>query len=235
MEQIQLEAEIRQEIGRAKVKDLLDNGILSAVVYSAGEKAQPIKFSLSQFLKLQHEFHLENAVINLKIKGDKKTQGRFCLIKEMQHDPVHGDIRHIDFHEISLTDTIKVNVPVVAKGEPVGVKLEGGSLEHIMWEIEIECLPMEIPKEITVDVSELKIGDAIHVREIAFPAGVKVLADQNAVVLSVAAPIKEEVPVEAVEGAETQEPEVIKEKKEVPAEGEEKPAKEGKEAKEEKK
>ena len=75
-------------------------------------------------------------------------------------------------------------MPVVAKGEPVGVKQEGGSLEHILWEIEVECLPTDIPKEIEVDVSHLKIGDAIHIKDINFPSGVKVLNDPEATVLS---------------------------------------------------
>lgn len=233
MEEIILEAEVRSETGRAKANDLRDAGMLPAVVYAEDAQSQPIKISLSQFLRLYHQHHLENAVISLKIKGDKKDKMRSCLIKEMQYDPVLGHILHIDFHEISLTESIKVNVPVVAKGEPVGVKQEGGSLEHVMWEIEIECLPMEIPKEISVDVSALKIGDAIHVKELIIPGNIKVLSDPGAVVLSVSAPIKEEVPAEAVEGAEAQEPEVIKEKKEAPAEGEAegKPAKESKEEK----
>jgi len=230
MEEIILEAEVRQEVGRGKVKDLRDAGFFPAVVYGQGKVSQAIKISLSTFLKLQHQHHLENAIINLKIQGDKETKGRSCLIKEIQHDPVRGDIVHVDFHEISLTKTIKVNVPVVSKGEPVGVKQDGGSLEQVMWEIEVECLPMDIPKEITVDVSSLKIGDSIHVKEVTVPANIKVLTNLDAVVLAVKEPIKEEVPVEAVEGAETQEPEVIKEKKEVPVEGEE--AKEGKAGKE---
>ncbi|HLD83097.1 MAG TPA: 50S ribosomal protein L25, partial [Candidatus Omnitrophota bacterium] len=114
---------------------------------------------------------------------------------------------------------IKVNVPVVAKGEPVGVKQEGGSLEHILWEVEVECLPTEIPKNIEVDVSALKIGDSIHIKDINLPSNIKVLTDPGAIVLSVAAAMKEGVmPVEPAEGEEKQEPEVIREKKEVPAE-----------------
>ncbi len=160
-------------------------------------------------------------MINLTIKDDKKKKNRLCLIKEVQYDPVKGDIIHVDFNEISLTKTLRVNVPVVAKGEPIGVKQEGGSLEHILWEIEVECLPTEIPKDIEVDVSSLKIGDSLHIKDITFPDKIKVLNDPEAVVLSVAAPMKEEVVALPVEGEEKVEPEVIKEKKEVPAEGKE--------------
>jgi large subunit ribosomal protein L25 len=184
------------------------------------------------FIKLLHHHRIENAIISLKIKDDKKKTPRLCLVKEVQHHPVHGDVLHVDFNEISMTKMIKINVPVVAKGEAPGVKQDGGSLEHILWEIEIECLPTEIPAEIEVDISNLKIGDAVHIKDIKFPSGVKVLNEQDAVVMTVAAPMKEEVPVEAVEGEEKKEPEVIKEKKEVPGEG---AAEEGKEKEKEKK
>jgi len=220
MEEIVLDAQIREALGRGKVKAVRSSGFVPGIVYGEGKGSLAVKFSHRELVRLVHEHRLENSVIKLKIKNDKK-QSRSCLVKEIQYDPVQGDIIHLDFNEISLTEVIKINVPVVAKGEPLGVKQEGGSLEHILWEIEVECLPTDIPKEIEVDVSALKIGDAIHIKDITFPPKIKVLNDPEAIVLSVAAPIKEEVPVAAVEGEEKQEPEVIKEKKEVPAEGEE--------------
>ena len=230
MEEIILEVQPREEIGKSKVKGLREEGFIPAVIYAEGKKSQPIKVSHRQLWQLIHQHRLESIVINLKMSEDKKQKGRSCLIKEIQYDPVKGDIVHVDFNEISLTKVIKVNVPVVAKGEPMGVKQEGGSLEHTLWEIEVECLPTDIPKDIEVDVSQLKIGDSIHIKDITFPSNVKVLNSPEAIVFSVSAPIKEEeVALPAVEGEEKQEPEVIKEKKEVPAEGEEeKPEKEKK-------
>ncbi len=220
MEEILLEVEPREELGKNKVSHLRQVGFIPAVIYGEGKDSHAIKVSHKQLLGLIHQHRLENMVINVKIKDDKKHKARSCLIKEIQYDPVKGDIIHVDFNQISLTKVIKVNVPVVAKGEPIGVKQEGGSLEHILWEIEVECLPTDIPKEIKVDVSQLKIGDAIHIKEIILPPNVKVLNDAEATVLSVAAPVKEEIPVAPVEGEEKLEPEVIKEKKEVPAEEE---------------
>ncbi len=219
MEEIFLEAELREEKGSAKSRDLRNNGYLPSVVYFHGKEALSIKFPKGALLKLVRQHRLESVILNLKIKDDKKTKGRPCLVKEIQYDPVSEDIIHVDFNEISLTEAIKVNVSVEVKGEAIGVKQEGGSLEHILWEIEVECLPTNIPKNIEVDISALKMGDAIHVKDIVFPSGVKPLNDPAAIVLHVAAPMKEEAPVEAVEGEEKQEPEVIKEKKEVPAEG----------------
>jgi len=218
MEEIFLEVENREELGRSKVKDLREKGFIAAVVYSKEKKSQAVKIPSRQLLQLMHQHRLENIVLNLKIKGDNKHKAQPCLIKEIQYDPVKGNIIHVDFNEISLTKAIKVNVPVVSKGEPVGVKQEGGSLERILWEVEIECLPTDIPKEIAVDVSQLKIGDDIHIKDITFPSNIKVLTDIEAIVFYVAAPIKEEVAAAPVEGEVQQEPEVIKEKQEVATE-----------------
>jgi large subunit ribosomal protein L25 len=226
MEEIILEIQPREEIGKNKVKDLRGKGFIPAVIYAEGKKSLPIKVSHRQLWQLIHQHRLESMVINLKMQDAQKQKGRSCLIKEIQSDPVKGDIIHVDFNEISLTKVIKVNVPVVAKSEPLGVKQEGGSLEHILWEIEVECLPTDIPKDIEVDVSQLKIGDAVHIKDITFPSNIKVLNAPEAIVFSVTVPIKEEAAVPAVEGGEKQEPEVIKEKKETPAEGEEEDKKE---------
>ncbi len=217
MEEVLLEAELREGRGRANSKDLKESGYLPAVVYSRGKDALSIKISRGALLKLVHQYRLENTVINLKIKDDK--QARPCLVKEIQYGPVSEDIIHVDFNQVSLTEAIKVNVPVETKGEALGVKQEGGSLEHLLWEIEIECLPTSIPKNIEVDITALKMGEAIHVKDLVFAAGIKPLTDPAAIVLHIIAPMKEEAPAEVVEGEAKEEPEVIKEKKEVPGEG----------------
>ncbi|MEK6727966.1 MAG: 50S ribosomal protein L25 [Candidatus Omnitrophota bacterium] len=232
MDEIFLEAELREEKGRGKVKDLRDKGFIPAVIYADGRESQALKVSNSALIRLVHQQHrIEGVIINIKIKDDKKFKSRPCLIKEVQYDPVHGDIKHVDFNQISLTKAIKVNVPVVAKGEPAGVKQEGGALEHILWEVEVECLPTNIPKEFEVDVAQMKIGDSVHVKDLIVPEGVKILNDQTSIILSVAAPMKEEVVAAPLEGEVPQEPEVIKEKKEAPAEegAQEEGKKEGKE------
>ncbi|MDI6758733.1 MAG: 50S ribosomal protein L25 [Candidatus Omnitrophota bacterium] len=220
MEEILLEVEPRQETGRLKVNSLRGMGFTPAVIYGEAKEPLSIKISTSVLIKLIHQHRVEGAIIKLKVKEDKKQSTRACLIKEIQYDPIHGNIIHMDFNEISLTKEIKVRVPVLVKGEAVGVKQEGGSLEHILWEIEIECLPADIPKGIEIDISHLKLGESVHIKELVLPSSVKALNDPGAIVLTIAAPMKEEVPAEALEGEEKKEPEVIKEKKEVPVEGE---------------
>ncbi len=137
------------------------------------------------------------------------------IVKEEQREPVSDDLLHIDFHRISLTEAIEVKVLIVTKGEAVGVKEGGGSLDHALWELDIFCLPTNIPEKIEIDISELNIGDAIYVKDIVLPEGVVTKHDPEAILASVVPPMKEvEVPAE---GEEEGEPEVIGEK----AEGEE--------------
>lgn len=226
MEEIYLDVQPREERGRSASNGLRKQGFIPAVVYKEGEEAQALKVSHHDFIRMVHQHHVENIIISLRLKLDKKQKVRTCMIKEMQYDPVHDDILHVDFQEISLTEAVKVNVPVVSKGEPIGVKQEGGSLEHVLWEVEVECLPTQIPKNFEVDVSKLKMGDSVHLKDIPIPGNIKVLTDPESVAFMVVAPMKEEVPAESLEGEEKQEPEVIKEKKEVPEEGAEEEAKE---------
>ena len=233
MEQIRLKAEIRTELGKIEVKKLHKAGLIPAVCYGEGEKSIHLKLQLHDMHKVLHTSRGENAVINLEISGGH-IKNRTVIIKEIQYDPIRDTIRHIDFQHISLTEVIKVKVPIHTKGESPGVK-EGGVLEHLFWELEIECLPTQIPERIDVDISKLVIGDSIPVKDLTFPPGVKVVHKPEELVIQVVAP-KVEVVEEVVPEEEVTEPEVItKEKKEeVPEEEpEKKPQKEKEKAKEE--
>lgn len=221
MEEIQLESVVRKQRGKSGAKALRRTNFIPAVVY--GKKINySISINKTKFQRAIGRHSAENVIFSLKIldeaSGGKKAKEHPVIVKDIQYDPLIGSILHLDFHEISLTQEITVTVPIVAKGEPVGVKQDDGSLEHQLWELEVKCLPKNLPEKIEVDVSLLNIGDNIHIRDLQLPAGVVALQDADTVVLSIAAPIKaEEVTAEeaeavAEEGA--QEPEVIKEKKE---------------------
>ena len=219
MEEVILEAQKRQDIGSGRVHRLRKRAVLPAVVYGVGKKPLSIQLVAKDFSHMIGVHKGESFVVKLRIKDGVQSEDKAVLIKQIQHDPVSDDILHIDFHEISLTKTIRVKVPVVAIGEAIGVKRDAGMLDHIMWELEIECLPTQIPESIEVDVANLKIGDSLHVKDIALPQGVKVLHDPEAAVLAVVMPAKVAVTPaaeEAVAGATKVEPEVIKEKKEKP-------------------
>lgn len=213
MEEIILQVLPREETKTNKVSKLRKGGFIPAIVYGQGMKPEAIKIPTRDLIRLMHERHLENTIINLKIENDKRKKPLSVLIKEIQHDPIKGNIVHIDFHHVSLTQAIHVKVPLVAKGEAIGVKQDGGVLNHIMWELEIECLPTQIPQNIEVDITNLKIGDSIHIKDIRFPEGLKVLHDTEAIVFTVVPPEKVEEVAPTVEVAAPTEPEVIKEKK----------------------
>lgn len=217
MEELILKVEEREALTKGQLNKLRNEGVIPAILYGEKGKNKNLKVVSKDLLRLMHGHHLENSIIKLEIdKKDQKSKSIPVMVKDVQRNPVTDKIIHIDFYQVSLTKEIKVKVPVRATGEAIGVKQDGGTLEHIMWEIEVECLPTNIPESIEVDVSNLKIGDSVSVGDLKVASDIKVLSDLSASVLSVAAPVKEEVaaPAEEVSGAAApQEPEVIKEKK----------------------
>ena len=229
MEQIKLKATVRDGRGKQAVRKLRENGLVPAVVYHRGEESVPITLEEREISRIVHKHGNENVLISLTIEKEKKTadggsergrgKSRAVIIKEIQHDPVKLDILHVDFHEISLTEKITVEVEVLAKGEPAGVKLEGGFLDHPLRVVKIQCLPTDIPPHLEADISGLKMNDVFYVKDLVVSEKVKVLTDAGALLFKV---VKHEEKVEEAAPAETPEVEVIREKKEeegaVPAE-----------------
>ena len=218
MEKVILKCEFREEIGKSKVRLLRRSDMIPAVVYKGGKEAISIKVKKRDFYDTLHTSAGENVLITLHFEGDKKAKEKTWIIKEIQKNPVKEDITHVDLNEISLTDKIEVKVAVHPHGEAEGVKNEGGVLDHPLWEIEVECLPTDIPAKISVEVGSMKIGDTIFVKDLVVPKGVTVLTDPELTVLSVVPPAKEEV-VEEVGAEVGTEPEVIskgKKEEEIP-------------------
>ena len=214
MEEIKLEVQVRSEIGGRNVKDVRRQDAVPGVVYGAGEDATPIKFDKRTYERIRRLHQGENIVFHLNVfDGGKKLKDYPAIVKEEQQDPISDRILHVDFKHISLTEKIEVKVGIVAKGEPIGVKKDGGSLEHIVWELDVICLPTQIPQHINVDVSNMQVGDNICVKDLVLPEGVVTEHDPEAIVLTVVAAKEEEIEAEPTEGAAL-EPEVIKEKKE---------------------
>lgn len=214
MEKVYLDAQIREQKGKEAVNALRKQNQIPAVVYGMGGNT-PLSVDHSSLVKLLHQHSAESTVITLKIQGSKSREAN-VLIKELQRNPVSQDVQHVDFYEISLTKAIQVHVPLELKGEPEGVKHEDGALEHNLWELEIECLPTQIPEDIQVDVSHLKLNESLHVSDLTLPEGVKVINDPEQIIASVKPPKEEkEEEQETEEGEEgAAEPEVIKQKSE---------------------
>jgi large subunit ribosomal protein L25 len=209
-EQLELGIQRRTMVGTRATKRLRREGVIPAVVY--GHQMDPVAITVDakEFIKVLHSKAGEHALVKLRLQ-DGKPWEKPTLVKEIQHDPVDGRVLHVDFHAIALTEAIRLKIPVVLTGEPAGVKEASGVLEQFLREIEIECLPTDIPGPIEFDVSAMKIGDTLHVRDLPQPAKAKVVADPQSSVASVQAP-KVEKPPELAEPAA--EPEVIREKKE---------------------
>ena len=223
MEKIILKAKKREGLGKNPSKHLRKEGQTPSVVYKDGKKGVNVRVDSKDLWRALHTDAGENAIITMDISGTDKDFTKTVIVKEVQIDPISEKFVHVDFHEISLKEKIKVKIPIALKGEAVGVSEEEGVLTQILWELEVECLPTNIPEHIDMDVEELRIGDALHVSDIAPIEGVEILDDPENMVASVNPPeAEEEEEEEAVEGEEAEEPEVIKKgKKEEEGEGEE--------------
>jgi large subunit ribosomal protein L25 len=209
--QVKLTAERRTAIGRSAVRKLKAAGSVPAVIYGAKDKPETLQVSKREINAMLSHAAGENILVELEIAG----KSRLALVQEVQHAPLGGAILHIDFHAVSMDEVIEADVPLEPTGIANGVKNMGGLLEQNLRSIAIECLPRDLPDLITVDVSALNIGDAIHVREIQLPSGVTTRVQPDLTAFSVLAPTVEEEPVAAAVEAPTG-PEVIREKKEEP-------------------
>ena len=209
--QAKLKAEQRTAIGRSAVRKLKTRGIIPAIVYGGKEKPQPLQVAARDINAVLSHASGENILVELEIAGEQSN--RMALVQEIQHSPVGGDILHVDFHAVSMDEKIQAEVPLEPVGIANGVKNFGGLLEQSLRSLPIECLPRDLPDRLTVDVSNLNIGDSIHVRDIQLPSGVTAKTQPDLTAFSVLAPVVEEEPVPiAVEGAAAG-PEVITEKK----------------------
>src|SRR5216117_456031 len=210
--QVKLKAEPRAEVGRSAVRKLRARGLIPAVIYGGNDKPQPLQVAARDINAMMSQASGENVLVELEIGDDGQT--RTALVQEVQHSPVGGDIRHVDFHAISMDEMIQAEVPLEATGTAVGVKTFGGLLEQSLRALAIECLPSNLPDRITVDVSQLNIGDSIHVRDIQFPPGVTPRVQPDLTAFSLLAPVVEEEPAVVEAEAAAAGPEVITEKKE---------------------
>lgn len=222
MKEVTLRVRPREKRGKEYAKKLRKNGFIPAVVYGHSTASLPLEIESKALQALMRQGLGENVLVTLAT-DDQKGKGRKVLIREVQRDPVEGNIVHIDFHEISLTKKLSIQVPIHLVGTPEGVVTTGGILQHVLRELEVECLPTAIPEKIEVDVSHLKIGDSIHVADLKLE-GVDILSDPESSIVSVVPPTVFKEPEVAVAAAAEGEPEVIGEE-----EGKEKEKEKGKE------
>ena len=205
---ITVSAEERASRGKNEARRLRAKGSVPAVVYGGESEAAALAVNPKDLNKILHSKTGHKTIFNLSIGGKQQVP---VMIVDWQHDPIKEHLLHVDLKRIDLTKRIAVKVPVVTHGDPKGVKLQGGIHEIVTREIEIECLPDDIPEEFAVNVAELMIGQAIRASEIPLGANVKLKSPGDAVISHVVS-LKAEEAAPAAEGAATTaaEPEVIK-------------------------
>lgn len=201
MEKIELLAEPRSVIGK-QVKSLRRQGKLPAVIYGHHLSPLPISLELREASRILPTI-TSSQLITIRLGKDSHT----VLVREKQRHPVQGTILHVDFLAVSMSEKLKANVQIELDGEAPAVKDFGAVLVSGIEEIEVECLPKDLPEKLTVGLSKLvNIGDAIHVKDLSVPEGVEILTDPDEVVVLVTQPAGEEIEAGEVEAAE---PEVI--------------------------
>ncbi len=214
MENFVLNVLEREKKGKGAARQLRREGFIPCIIYKSGQSA-PIQIASKEILPFMNIAIREKLFVTLKFNEGEKQ----AILQDYQVDPITGKLLHVDFMEVSATEKIRVTVPVVLMGEPIGVRQDKGVLQHGISEIEIEAIPEKIPGHIEVDVSQLEVGDAIHVRDIKFEEGIKVLSEPDEVIATVTVEAEEaEISIPSAE--ETVEPEVIKKGKKA-KEGEE--------------
>lgn len=220
-----IEATRREERGKGAAKQMRRAGLIPAVLYGAGD--EPVALTVDSKVA-QHVMRTAGHTVVHEVKIQGASDAR-AILKDWLLDPVRGDILHLDLLRVAMNVRIRVRVPVHTVGEPQGVKVQGGIFERVARDIEVECLPGDIPDEINVDVTELTIGRQLRASDLPFdPSKVRLITDPRQVIAHVIAPTKEEeaaatevVAAAPVAAATPSEPELIKRGKKEAEEGEE--------------
>jgi len=203
-------AETRDERGKNEARRLRVRGLMPGVVYGATSGPIPVAVDPKAIAKILRSRSGHNTIFNVEIKGGETTP---VMIADWQNDPIKETLLHVDLKRIDMTKRVHVRIPIVSTGDARGVKEQGGLLEAITREIEIECLPVDIPEEFTIDVSNLMIGQNIRASDIPLTGSIKLITAADAVLAHVVALKAEAAPEAAAEGATAAapaEPEVIK-------------------------
>jgi len=206
MASAQLSATPRDGTGKGSARSLRAQGQVPAIIYGHGREPQPLAIDTRELEKLLSKISAESTVIELSMDGKSAR----TLIREIQRHPFKRQILHVDFQELVAGEKVTVRIPIVLSGVPEGVRVDGGILDQVMRELEIEVDPANIPNHVEVDVNPLRIGDSVHVRDIALPEGVELVGEADSTVCVVSAPRAVVETVAATEEVEVAaEPEVI--------------------------
>ena len=213
METLEIQVETREVGSKRQARRIRRDGKIPGVLY--GPKTAPVPLELNKKEFSNRVAGLEGShLVRLK-SGSTALADKVALVKEMQYHPITGEVVHTDLYEVDLTARIQVRVPLHFVGKAAGV-VRGGILQPIVREIEVECLPLDIPEFFNVEVSALDIGDSVHIEELSIPEGVTVVSESNLALVAVVPPTVEEAPTPTAAPAEAPvvAPEVPEEQKE---------------------
>ncbi len=214
MKSVPLQAYQRSQVRRGEVKKLRAAGRVPATIYGRLAQPQNLELNTKEISNLINHSASENLLVDLSVENDARAK-RLALVQEIQHHPLDGHVVHVDFHEVAENEKVTIQVPVETKGEPAGVKNNGGVLEHVLFKLKVRSLPKDLPEVIIIDVSGLEVGKSIHLGEVQAGEGVEILGDKHLTVVAVAQPRTEtEDAAAAAATPGAGDVEMIKEKKE---------------------
>ena len=217
MELIELKTNIRTTVGNGPARRLRQAGQIPAVLYGPKTESVLLSVNRNNFDLVLKKGRIGQIILNLVIQNNGETYNRPAMIKELQVHPVSRKFLHIDFYEIDMDRKITAGIPIVTTGTSVGVE-RGGILQIIRRELEVQCLPFEVPESIEIDITDLDMGDSVHVEDITLDGEVEFLGESNLTVVTVLTPKIEEEPEEE---EEVEEEEAEKEDGETPEAGSE--------------
>jgi len=216
LEKIELKVTVRKTVGNGAARELRREGMIPAILY--GPKAEPLMLSVTtkELENILVTSNIGQVLLNLLIQNGKQ-KSRTAMIKELQTQPVSGNLLHVDFYEVAMDQKIKISIPVVTTGQAAGVE-EGGVLQLVRHEVEIFCFPNNIPESLEVDITDMNIGDSRHMDEVSIDESFELVDESNFTLVTILSPKAEEV--------EEEEEEEVEEGEEIEAEtaeGEEEP------------
>jgi large subunit ribosomal protein L25 len=197
MKQVTLDALMRNETGKGAARKIRAIGRLPGVLYGPKNKSVSLSIDAHGFNRIVETSKGEQILFNLNLKKADEITNRLALVKELQVHPVSERIRHIDFYEVYMDEEVRVDVPIAIIGKAKGVEIDKGILEIIKRTVKVSCLPMSIPKEIQVDVSDLGLGEAIHAADLIAPEGIRIMEDPKITLITIVGAGIEEKAAEA--------------------------------------
>jgi large subunit ribosomal protein L25 len=191
LELIELKTSIRTTTGNGPARRLREKGLIPAVLYGPGTESVLLSVTIRDIDMILKKGRIGQALLNLVIPNNGETSTRTVMVKELQLHPVSRNFLHIDFYEVAMDRKIMVNIPVTTTGKAKGVE-DGGILQIVRRELEVQCFPLDVPESIEIDIADLDIGDSIHVRDISRQGEIEFLDDENFTVVTVVSPKVEE-------------------------------------------